>query len=219
MSVFTYNPDLAKAWSSSIVNYLNGGSESIGACSTKFNEQIEKLVQPDVWTGAAASKNYQNFMETHTAMINFINTFGDAFQASMTKVNQNVAELEISNLGVDTNVVANFGTLTYDEIAALSEENINKEYVRYDYATIISIGSALKQIMETLKSVVASLNGKLEELNSGAAIWDGDSAAVAKEELVNIVKTNSDKLFELLETCISNISAAAEAAQIADSAN
>ena len=76
MSVFAYNPEAAKSWSSSIIEFLNGGSDSVGACSKKFSEQIEKLVQPNVWTGAAAAKNYQNFLETHQSLIKFINDFG-----------------------------------------------------------------------------------------------------------------------------------------------
>ena len=84
MAVFAYNPDAAKSWANSVVNYLNGGSESVSACSRRFSEQIEKLVQPNVWTGAAAAKNYQNFMDTHQAMIKFINSF----PASLSKFSE-----------------------------------------------------------------------------------------------------------------------------------
>ena len=216
MSVFAYNPETAKVWANSVVEYLNGGNESINACSKKFSEQIEKLVQPNVWTGAAAAKNYQNFLETHQAMINFVNNFGNAFEEAMNSVNTSVTNLEVANLGADTNVSSTFGTLTYDQLATLSEENINKDIVRYDYATISSIGTALNQILTTLETVNSNLSSKINELDNGSQIWDGNAAANAKETLLSTLKTNMDKVFETLNVCITNISSAAEAAQMAD---
>ena len=37
MSVFAYDPEAARIWSNSIVNYLNGGTESVSSCSRKFS--------------------------------------------------------------------------------------------------------------------------------------------------------------------------------------
>ena len=216
MAVFAYDPALAKNWANEVVNYLNGGSESFHECSRKFSEQIEALVQPNVWTGAAAAKNYQNFLETHQAMINFINAFGDAFQNAMNSINQNIASLEVANLGADTNVSTAFGTLSYDQLSALSEENINKEVVRYDYAAIVSIGGVLNNIYTTLQTVNTNLTNKINELNSGASIWDGDAAGNARDELSNTLNTNMTKVFENLNICINNIKTAGEAAQVAD---
>ena len=45
MSVFAYDPNLAKNWANEVVNYLNGGADSVSNISKKFNEQIETLVQ------------------------------------------------------------------------------------------------------------------------------------------------------------------------------
>ena len=161
-------------------------------------------------------KNYQNFLETHQALVNFINSFGDAFQNAMNSVNQSVANLEVANLGTDTNVESAFGTLTYDQLTALSEQNITKDVVRYDYATISEIGSALNQIFTTLQDVNSSLNNKINELNNGSSMWDGEAAESAKENLANVLKTNMTKVNETLNICIKNISDAAAAAQAAD---
>lgn len=218
MSVFAYNPEAVKSWANSVLNYLNGGSESISACSKRFSEQIEKLVQPNVWTGAAAAQNYQNFLETHQALVNFVNSFGEAFEQAMNSINQSVANLEISNLGTNTNVSSSFGTLSYDQLTALSQENINKDVVRYDYATISSIGAALNSILSNLEGINTSLNSKINELNNGSAVWDGSAAESAKESLLNTLKNNMTKVMEALNVCIKNIAAAAEAAQIADTA-
>ena len=216
MAVFAYNPDAAKSWANSVVNYLNGGSESVSSCSRRFSEQIEKLVQPNVWTGAAASKNYQNFMETHQAMIRFINAFGEAFESAMNEINKSVANLEIANLGTDTNVSSKFGSLSYEQITALSTENINKEIVRYDYATITSIGSALNSIVGELEGVKIGLTNKINELNNGSAIWDGNAAEAAKESLRSTLENNMKAVLAGLQVCIKNIQGAAEAAQLAD---
>lgn len=216
MSIFAYDPNATKTWADGVVNYLNGGVDSISNISKKFNEQIENLVQPNVWTGAAASKNYQNFLETHQALVNFSNSFGQAFEESMNSINRSVSNLEVSNLGTDSNVSSSFGTLTFDQLNALSQENINKDVVRYDYATIINIGSNLNTIYNSLEQVYAGLENKINELNNGSSIWDGDAAENAKQTLLNTLKTNMDKVLESLNVCISNIKTAAEAAQTAD---
>lgn len=216
MSIFAYDPNAAKTWANSIVKYLNGDADSIYSNSKKFTDQIEKLVQPNVWTGAAAAKNYQNFLDTHKALVNFSNKFGEAFEQSMNAINKSVSDLEVANLGADTNVSTTFGTLTFAELSALSEENIKKDVVRYDYATIIGIGTSLSTILQSLETVYKNLDTKINELNNGTSIWDGDAAESARQTLSSTLKTNMDKVIENLNICIKNISTAAEAAQMAD---
>ena len=43
-------------------------------------------------------------METYNAMIKFINALGEAFSAVMFKVANSVNQLEVANLGIDSNV-------------------------------------------------------------------------------------------------------------------
>lgn len=217
MSTFSYDPNAAKAWANSILNYLNGGSESISVCSRKFNEQTEKLVQPNVWTGPAALKNYQDFLETHQALVRFVNSFGEAFEQAMNSINTSVSNLEIANAGgVGNSISSNFGSLSFEQLTNLSQENINKDVVRYDYVTITSIGSALNNIYGTLESVNTSLNNKINELNNGSSIWDGNAAEKAKETLSETLRSNMSKVLEALNICIKNIQEAAEAAEMAD---
>lgn len=216
MSIFAYDPTSAKTWGTTIVNYLNGGAESVEGISKKFNEQIEKLVQPNVWTGPAALQNYQNFLETHQALVNFINGFGTTFESAMNELNKSVAALETSNLGNASNISSNFGTLSYNQLSALSQENINKEIVRYDYATIQGIGTSLNTILNTLTTLNERLISEINKLNNGSGIWDGNAAENAKQELTGTLKSCMDKVIEALNICIKNIQGAAEAAQIAD---
>ena len=211
-----YEAGAAKNWANNVIECLNGGPESVKGCSTKFNEQIEKLVQPNVWTGAAAAQNFQNFMDTHNALIRFANEFGTSFSQAMTDVAKSIADLEISNLGADTTVSSNFGQLNFSQITEMSEVNINKEIVTYDYGVISEIGSALTSIKSNLEGAKSKLDSELAKLNRGASIWDGNAAESAKETLTNILNTNMNQIFEALNICINNISAAAEAAQIAD---
>lgn len=214
MSVFAYNPDSARTWANSVIEYLNGGGESINSCSKKFNEQLETLVQPNVWTGDAALKNYQNFLETHQALIQFINSFGQAFEEAMNSVSSDIAEMENRNLGTDSNV-ANL-SLNYAQLSELSESNIRSDEVRYDYEKISSIGEALKNIRNELESVSSSLKKKIEELNNGSSIWDGNAAENAKENLSNCLNTNMQKALESLDVCINNIKVAADNARALD---
>lgn len=219
MSVFAYDPEAVKTWSTSVVKYLNGETDSFSAVLKQFGEQLSILVEPNVWTGAAASKNYKNFLDTHSAMVAFSNSFGEAFEIAINKINKSVADLEIANLGTDTSVSSKFGTLTFNDLTKLSETNIAKDIVRYDYAKIISIGTQLKTIKSTLDTIYSNLKSKIGELNNGTSIWDGDAAEKAKEELLSTLTTNMKKVNDNLDICISNISKAAEAAQMADSGN
>lgn len=217
MAVFAYNPDTIKTWGNSVLNYLNGGSESVEICSKKFSEQIEKLVQPNVWTGAAAYANYQQFMTAHKTLNNFANLFGSAFESAMNTVNANVARLEQANLGGNTNV-GSFSNLDFNTLTSLSEQNIKSDVVTYDTATILSIGSELKSIVGMLENVNNGLKAKLEEINNQSGMWDGNAAESAKTELLNVLSSNMTKIFEILNVCVSNISTAAEQAQTADRA-
>ena len=217
MSGIAYNPERVKAWANSVVNYLNGDSDCIGYCSRKFSEQMEKLVQPNVWTGDAASQNYHNFLETHQALVTFVNSFGEAFEQGMNEINKIVNNLEVANLGVNTNVASTFGTLSYDQMSTLSEENVKTDTVKYDYTTISSIGEALKQIYGNLESINTNLTTKINELNDGSEMFEGNTAQGVKESLTNTLNTNMQKVMECLNICISNISAAAEAARTVDS--
>ena len=214
MAIFRYDPAGINRWSNTVVNYLE---EDVATCSKKFNEQIQKLVQPNVWTGAAAAQNYHDFMDTHNALLKFINSFGSAFQEAMTSVNKNVANLEAANLGKDSNVGESL-SLNYSQINEIAEQNINKEVVIYDYAIIIDIGGNLNTIRADLKNVYENLKKKIAEVNNGSGLWDGDAAENAENELSRTLTTNMEKVLEYLEKCISNIKGAGENAQNADRA-
>ena len=212
MSGIAYDPERFRVWANDVVKYLNGDGDSIGYCSRKFSEQMETLVQPDVWTGDAASKNYHNFLETHQALVTFVNSFGEAFEQGMNEINKIVNNLEVANLGVNTNVASTFGTLSYDQMSTLSEENVKTDTVKYNYTAISSIGKALDQIYGNLESINTNLTTKLNELNDGSGMFDCNTAQGVKESLTNTLNTNMQKILECLNICIENISAAAEAA-------
>lgn len=216
MAIFAYDPSAAKTWANAIINYINGGAVSISSVSKRFDEQIEALIQPNVWTGDAASKNYQNFLDTHQALVNFSNSFGQAFEESMNSVNTSVSNLEISNLGTDSNV-SSFGGLSFEQLKALTPATIATDVVRYDYAKISGIGEKLNTIQSDLDSIYKLLESKINELDSGSSIWDGDAAGSAKTTLLTTLKNNMDAVMENLTICISNIRTAAEAAEAADS--
>ncbi len=213
---FVYNPESVKSWSNSLVKSINGEEDSVSSCTRKFSELMSELVKPAVWTGSAAYQNYQNFLETHNALVAFSNEFGEAFATTMNEVAKNVAGLEVANLGTDTNVATTFGELSFNQLSQMAAENINKELVTYDYEVISSIGNSLKQIKEVLDGVKVNLLSTINRLNSGEGIWDGDAAESAKTTLSNTANTNMTKIYSNLDICISNISEAAIAAQNAD---
>ena len=211
---FAYDPERVRVWANEVVNYLNGGNVSINNCSKKFSEQIEKLVQPNVWTGAAAAKNYQNFLDAHQSMINFVNKFGRVFEEAMNSENRSLARLESSNLAPDTNVASTFGTLSYEQLNALSEQNILKDHTTYDYVTISSIGEELKNILFQVESVKTDLVNKINEINNESGMWDGNKADESRKILKDALDTGMNDIEETLNICISNISVAAENARV-----
>ncbi len=218
MMAFVYDPALAKEWSNDIVQMINGGEISINQISKKFSEQLEVLVQPNVWTGAAAKANYQNFLQTHQDLVNFSNQFGQAFSESMNEVNRSVANLEEINLGTDSNVSSTFGALSFDKLTELSEANVFVESVTYDYSQISSIGDALNEISRSLTELNENLTSKINELDNGKGMWDGNAAESTKAKLNSVLNNNMPKIMESLGVCIKNISEAAVNAQAADRA-
>ncbi len=214
MSVFRYDPNAIKTWADKIARYMDG---DIQECSNNFKSQTDILSQPGVWTGDAAVKNYQNFVETHQALIRFVNSFGESFQNAMNAVNQNIANLEVSNLGTETNVAAGLN-LTYSNISEVAPETIKSDMVTYDYAQIQSIGESLANIKTNLTETYNRLKDSVNEINNGEGLWDGDAAGRAHEELYTTLTTNMDKVLESLEICINNIKAAGQNAQEADAA-
>ncbi len=214
MAIFRYDPIEINTWSNRVARYLD---ENVANCSTKFKEQMDKLAEPNVWTGAAAAQNYQDFTDTHKALIKFINAFGSSFQEAMNSVNKNVANLEVSNLGTSTNVGSSMN-LSYSNISDITPSTIAQEAVVYDYITISEIGTSLNTIKQELSDVYESLKNEIARLNDGSGLWDGDAAGSAHEELTTTLTTNMDSVLESLDICIKNISQAAQNAQNADMA-
>ncbi len=214
MAVFAYDPNGVSTWSNAVVNYLTGGSESIESISKKFASQLDKLVEPNVWTGPAAYQNYQNFIETHKAMVNFINSFGSSFENAMHELSKSVANLETNNLG-NAGSLANL-SLEYTKLNDLATQTIKTETVKYDYAVIESIGSELANINSSIETVQNGLNKEIDKLNANVGVWDGNAAETVKGELKQTLTTNMNAIHETLAKCISNIQSAAEAARMAD---
>ncbi len=212
MAIFRYDPIRINEWSNKVARYLD---ENISSCSKEFGQQMDALAQPNVWTGAAAAKNYEDFTATHKALIQFINAFGTSFQEAMNSVNKNVENLEVSNLGGNTNV-AGAMNLSYSNISDYVPEIIRQEAVVYDYARILEIGGSLKSIKERLTEVYGNLEREIMQVNDGTGLWDGEAAASAHDELLETLTTNMKTVLSNLEICISNISQAAENAQNAD---
>ena len=57
-NMFIFNPAEVRTWAGRVLNNFNGGDSNTAiGCSKEFGQQLEKLVQPNVWTGDAAKKN------------------------------------------------------------------------------------------------------------------------------------------------------------------
>ena len=214
---FAYGPSIT-IWAKEINNLIGGEGDTIRSCTEKMKSQMEQLTQPDVWTGSAAVQNFSNFMQTENALISFANEFGEKFTSAVKNTNDAVEQLELGNLAQNTNISGIMDSLSFNQLSAMAEANINKETVLYNYNVIAQIGTELATIQTQLETINSSLLAKINQLDDGSAMWDGNSAESARESLSGVLNTNMPKIFENLNICIRNISAAAEAAKVADSA-
>ncbi len=214
MATFTYEPEQFKSWATAVKNYLNGESDSIKKITEDFTAQMETLVQPNVWTGPAASQNFENFKDTHNALVQFINNFGDVFTQAMRELNATVQDLETGNLGNAATV--NVTLDDYNAIQNLADQNINVTTVKYDYATISNIGVELNKIATNLENVKSSLDSKLGEVGTSSEIWGGNKAENSKNDLKTSLENGYRSVKQNLDICISNIKTAAENASSVD---
>ncbi len=217
MGTFVYNPEGVKTWSNELLRVIDGDGNSIASCLKEMSNSISELVQPNVWTGDAAFQNYNNFMTTYNTLADFSKKFGLAFAETMEEVATQVAGLERNNLGVETNVDPLFGEngLTLNEISQMAESTINKEIVTYNYDAILRIGETLAKIKSTLDDVHSNLNATINKLGDDS-IWAGNAAETAKSSLLQTINDHLPEIYANLDTCISNIKMAAEAASMAD---
>lgn len=217
MSVFVYKPEEFNAWAKTVINCLEGGSESVLSCLKRFNEQLEALVQPNVWTGTAAQANYQDFLTVHNYLVEFTNIFGEDFRNGIKEVSSDIASMEATNLG-DTSTLETFGSLSFDRLQELSATSLNTTDVIYDYAKITEIGGNLNQVRNELETVKGNINREISKLNTDESGWKGDRSNSAKEYFTQEVNNYMKKVFDALDICISNIKTAAENARVKDQA-
>ncbi len=213
MAVFRYNPSEVPKWGQTIVEIIGSKMKS---CSDKFKAQIDALMKPDVWSGDAAAKNLKNFEETHTAMVKFINEFGDAYEQAVQTLSTNVRELEHANLGKETNVTP--VSLDHVALQEFSTQIATAEVV-YDYETISSIQEALAAIKTELEGAYDELLEQIKKVDNGSGMWDGQAAQEERDEMMRILNDNmkaGGKIFSTLQRCIDNINQAAINAYNAD---
>lgn len=222
MAVFTYDAQLVKNWATRLINLFNGGSESIANCTTKFsNIMNSELALPDVWTGPAAVKNYNNFIETYNAVAKLFSDFGLEFTEMMKEINQNVASLETANLGDASSISGVLNDLSFEGVKPIDPNglsNINKEYVRYAMDKIEDAAGKLNETYEEFQSVLQNMLNTISELDSGKGIFDGNAARASQERLSGVITKNREEINKGLTTCINNIKEAAESARNADRA-
>lgn len=210
----SYNPDKFKAWANEVMSFIDGASVSINSCSKLFGGEMEKLVQPGVWSGDAAKKNYELFKQTHDALVKLTNGFSKAFEEGMNGVNASLKSLELTNLGSDTNT-ANYGNLNATQIEEAALLNVATDEVVYDYGKMDSISETLKSINQKLDGVVTDMKKKISSLTTSGAMT-GASANELVSKLNECITTNYDAASESIGKCVANINQASRNARNAD---
>lgn len=214
MSVFRYDKEMVRNWATKINGLISGGGDSFRESFYKFIAQMEIMVEPGTWTGSAAAKNFQNMDETLGVMIRFSNEFGTGFTSAIKSVNDAVADLEINNLGTDTDVANALNSLEYQNIKDNSGNiTVQKDLVTYNKEKLAEVTSNLTNIKSNMSSLSSKLTSDLEQLNNGTGMWDGELAERTKESLTSVAQRNLDTIIENLGKCISNVEQATEAAR------
>ena len=218
-NMFIFNPAEVRTWAGRVLNNFNGGDSNTAiGCSKEFGQQLEKLVQPNVWTGDAAKKNYQDFIETNNMMVALINDFGRKFEESLNQAARLVSDMEVANLGADTTVVASYGGLSYEQLSELSQSSFNTDVVRYNYTAISEIHDALTSILRRLDDTVfKNTVDRLNEIGHGTGdIWEGTAAQTANQSLVAFLNKYKEEIDAQFSRCINNINQALQNAQQLD---
>lgn len=217
MTVLKYDPDLIKNWASRIIGKVNDGSENSFSTVTKqLGEILNKVASEKYWTGAAAAKNYTDFVETNNNFIKFLNDFGKTFSESMQEFNSNINELEVTNLGQATNVANEFGQLSYVQVNETLKESIETSEVTYDYDALIELSNQARNVRDSIDEVKNNLFNIISEVGENGNFWTGVAAEKTKQELINLLNQRLAKVKEGLEVCINNFETAANNAKAAD---
>ena len=217
MPIFRYDIEKVRTWANGINNLISGDGDSFRAAFNKFVAQMQIMVEPGTWTGSAAQKNFQNMDETFNTMVRFSNTFGTTFTDAIKSINDQVANLEISNLGTDTNVSGALNSLEYINIKSFEQANVQIDKVTYDPVKLATVTAELNTILNSIDNIHNELTRQLDYLDNGTGIWDGELAYSAKSTLTSIMQSNLTSIMDNLRKCISNVELATEAARQFDS--
>lgn len=210
-----YDPLRFNAWQQKIVDCFTGSSNSIQTCSKKFEEQLLEL--PKVWSGGAASANYNNFYMAYDALKNFIDAFSLAYQNMTDELKNKLSTLETVNLSIgsfpSTNVIR-------EKIGDIEKSNIQTDTINYGYDEISLIGEELKRILTNIQMVGSNLRSLFNEIGRGKEtdgyIWNGNLAERTKAKFLSILDNNMPEIENTLDICIQNIKEAAANAKSMD---
>ncbi len=207
----TYNPVKFKEWANGVISIVE---QSINECSKSFNAQMEALVQPGVWSGAAAKENFQRFKDIQDALVKLTNEFGKKFGEAMNSVNETVKDLEVTNLGVNTNATQ-FGKLNFSDIEEAAKQNVETEEVVYSYTKMDSIADELQKINNKLSATVEDLVKEVSKLTTTGAMT-GASAEELVKSLKSCVTENYEPVGEMFNARIKDIKQASDNARNVD---
>lgn len=209
---FVYDPAQVSAWCRIVTDYISGGGDSFQNCLKKLNEQLEKLVQPNVWSGESAKANYDNFIQASNSFVSFLNSFNGVFSTTMTEFAKNVQNLEVSTLGVNSNIMGTFGTIDRVALDSMSQTNVNTDKVVYNFNVLNDIFDNLRSISQMLGASYDGLNKTLNQIGDNSEFWTGDTANQMRAELQKILTNSYNEWYALLEQCTNNIMEAKMAA-------
>ncbi len=216
-NIFRYDPELFSKWVRDIDSLIAGDGLDVRSFSSEvkdFQGVMGELVQPGVWEGSAAYANYNNMYEALCTMVTFYRNFDEAFVNSMKSATEQIAQLEISNLGADTNIAGVLSNFEAQTISANAADLANKEKVVYDIAKISMIGAKLKKLQYEMSITNSRLAQYLSMLDNGSGMWDGNLALNVRGQLTQVVQKDSNDIFNAIEKCIQNIIEAGASAEI-----
>lgn len=219
-NVFRYDPSLIIQWVKDIDSLIAGEGLDVRSFASEvrdFQNAMSELVQPGVWEGSAAYANYNNMYEALTYMIKFFNNFNASFVAAIKSANDQIAQLEISNLGSDTNLSGMLTNAEAQSISAFAADLANKEKVVYDIAKISMVGATFKKLQSEMSITASRLTQFISKLDNGTGMWDGNAATNVKSQLTSVVQSNSNDIFNAIQKCINNIIEAGASAEIVNS--
>ncbi len=202
---YVFAADKVGDWANRVLKFVNGESASIESLSKRVDTQMQRMADPEVWSGGAAVKNFRDMFDTYLLLVKFANTFATNFSENMKAIEQNAIAIEEANLAENVTIADKFGTITVNGIEAPVTAAISTERDVYDKETIRDVVREFNSIMGELGQIESVLRSRIEELDGQNGWFEGKVANNLQQSLLETLNQYCTPIVKNLQMCVDNM--------------